>query len=271
MSWGTCYLDDMTHSFRRFGKVLVAATLLFAGGFATVAYASHSWGSYHWASTVSPFTLQLGDNVSAVWDGHLATASAEWSVSTALDTTVVAGLANPKNCRAVKGRVEVCNSKYGNNGWLGIASIWISGDHITQGTVKLNDTYFNKPKYNTPAWRQFVMCQEVGHAFGLDHQDETFGDANLGTCMDYTDNPSGPPSNESPNTHDYDQLEQIYAHLDSVTTVGQLDSQPLGNGNSDNLGRVLREDSRGRPSLYGRDLGNGEKLFTFVFWADSAG
>lgn len=31
-----------------------------------------------------------------------------------------------------------------NNGWLGIASISVNGSHITQGTVKLNDTYFNQ-------------------------------------------------------------------------------------------------------------------------------
>ena len=47
---------------------------------------------------------------------------------------------NPKNCKAVSGRVEVCNSHYGNTGWLGVAQIWVSGLHIQQGTVKLNDT-----------------------------------------------------------------------------------------------------------------------------------
>src|SRR5688572_31754287 len=52
-------------------------------------------------------------------------------------------------CRPTAGRIEVCNAAYGNNGWLGIAQIWISGAHITQGTTKLNDTYFNTDTYNT--------------------------------------------------------------------------------------------------------------------------
>src|SRR4029453_1923478 len=65
--------------------------------------------------------------------------------------------------------------------------------------------------YNSNAWRQLVTCQEVGHTFGLDHQDENFTNANLGTCMDYTNDPS---TNQHPNQHDYDQLEAIYAHLD---------------------------------------------------------
>ena len=213
----------MKISFRRLGKLMVLVVLLSAGAFVSVAYATHSWGSYHWARTANPFTIKLGDNVSPIWDAYLTAASLDWNVSAELETTVVTGLTNPKNCKAVTGRVEVCNSKYGNNGWLGIASVWASGDHITKATTKLNDTYFNTTKYNTPAWRQFVMCQEVGHVFGLDHQDEVFDNLNMGTCMDYTNDPdgtiSGQPDNQHPNTHDYEQLSTTYAHLDAVTTA----------------------------------------------------
>ena len=49
-----------------------------------------------------------------------------------------------------------------------------------------------------------VMCQEVGHDFGLDHQDENFNNPNLGTCMDYTNDPS---TNQHPNAHDYEELD----------------------------------------------------------------
>src|SRR5215210_9224495 len=86
-------------------------------------------------------------------------------------------------------------------------SVWVSGLHITQSTVKVNDTYFNTSFYNTPIWRASVMCQEVGHVFGLDHQDESGADFH--TCMDYASNPDG--DNTHPNQHDYDMLEQIYA------------------------------------------------------------
>src|SRR4030095_6084444 len=111
--------------------------------------------------------------------------------------------------------VEVCNGSYGNNGWLGIAQIWVSGKHITQGSVRLNDTYFDTPKYNTDAWRQLVVCQEVGHTFGLDHQDEDFDNRPLGTCMDYSNDPT---PNQHPDQHDYDELAIIYSHLDSTST-----------------------------------------------------
>src|SRR5262245_13693975 len=110
-------------------------------------FASHSWGGYHWARTANPFTIKLGDNVSPAWDPFLATASYDWSKGSpnwpdVLDTTVVPGQATPRNCRPTSGRVEVCNATYGSNGWLGVAQIWLSGGHITQGTVKINDTYF---------------------------------------------------------------------------------------------------------------------------------
>lgn len=188
---------------------------------ATPAFASHSWGGYHWARTTNPFTLRLGDNVSSAWDSYLLGASADWSTSSVLDTSVVRGSSSVRTCRAVSGTVQVCNSTYGNNGWLGVAQIWINGSHITAGTVKLNDTYFKTRTYNTPGWRQMVACQEVGHTFGLGHQDENFSNTNLGTCMDYTNNPArndGSGDNLHPNQHDYDQLDLIYAHLDAFNS-----------------------------------------------------
>ncbi|MDO8522602.1 MAG: hypothetical protein Q7S08_04985 [bacterium] len=252
---------------------------LYALLMAVPAYANHSWGGYHWARTANPFTLKLGDNVSFAWDAHLSVASGDWSASSVLDTAVVKGVSNPKNCRASSGRVEVCNSKYGNNGWLGIATVWVSGSHITQGTVKLNDTYFNTARYNTPAWRQFVACQEIGHTFGLDHQDEAFGNPNLGTCMDYTNDPSGTLynqlSNEHPNTHDYDQLASVYTHFDTFTTVsktsaasGAVSADNIDTSNASEWGKAIRTSRDGRSPLYVRDMGNGQKIFTFVIWAD---
>ena len=232
--------------------------------------ANHSWGGYHWARTANPFTVKLGDNVTSLWDHYLALASSDWSQSTVLNTAIVAGGSRSKNCRPTAGRVEVCNGAYGNNGWLGIAQIWISGSHITQGAVKMNDTYFNTSAYNSPAWRQFVVCQEVGHTFGLDHQDENFDNPNLGTCMDYTSDPDGGSGNKSnldPNQHDYDELVTIYTHLDNTTTVGQTAQLPAAAAAAaeENFGRVVR--SHGRLAVFELDLGNRHKVITFVIWA----
>ena len=228
--------------------------------------------------------IQIMSNVSNTWDSHLNGASSDWSQSVVLDTAVVAGGGSSTTCSPTKGKVKVCNATYGGTGWLGVASIWAFGPHITQGTVKLNDTYFNSPPYNTQAWRNLVMCQEVGHTFGLDHQDENFNNANLGTCMDYTNNPS---TNQHPNQHDYDQLVTIYSHLDSTTTVASSISQSPSRGNSkpaahntptvaDDIdtsnpaewGMMARSMHGGRVEVYERNLGAKKKLITFVVWAE---
>jgi hypothetical protein len=231
--------------------------------------ANHSWRKYHWARTANPFSLNLGKNVSNAWLNYLTNASADWSQSSVLNTTVVTGGTNASDCTPTYGRVEVCNAAYGSTGWLGVAQIWITrGTHIAQGTVKVNDTYFNTNTYNTSSWRQMVMCQEVAHTFGLDHQDENFDNTNLGTCMDYTSNPDGPPSNLSPNQHDYDQLVTIYSHLDSFTTVGASSSTrtPALNDPSE-WGQLMKVSHGGKTQIFERNLGNGQIVVTFVIWA----
>ena len=247
----------------------LAAGLAVGGLTAAPADATHAWGNYHWARTANPFTVKLGDNVSSAWDAYLVGASSDWSLSTVLDTTVVAGTAgNARRCNPTTGRVQVCNTTYGSNGWLGLASIWASGSHITQGTVKLNDTYFNSPAYNTPAWRALVTCQEVGHTFGLDHQDENFGNANLDTCMDYTNNPA---TNQHPNQHDYDQLAAIYNHLDTTNTANVTKGQAAAAGNGNDhpeWGHAIRSNAGGKPVLFEQDLGDDQTLLTFVIWAE---
>lgn len=262
-------------SYRR--PLLVAVAMAFV--FAATSSADHWWGGYHWARTSNPFTLKVGDNVSGVWDNHLNLAIGDWNASSMLDLVKVAGSTRPKSCRPTAGRVEVCNATYGWTGWLGIAQIWPSGGHITQAVAKMNDTYFNTATYNTPSWRQLVMCQEIAHDFGLDHQDENFSNPNLGSCMDYTNNPDGPPSNTRPNAHDYEQLEIIYGHLDGSSTVGQTilpSSMPRAMSEIEfegpgQWGRLVRSSANGRVQVFEQDFGNGNKVVTHVFWADPEG
>lgn len=249
-------------------RIAAIAALVLVVALPGLAAANHSWGSYHWARTANPFTLKVGNNVSSQWGAVLNTTISDWTASSVLDLTKVAGQgAARKKCNPTVGRVEVCNNTYGKNGWLGVAQIWASGSHITQGTVRLNDTYFNTATYNTTEWRNLVSCQEVGHTLGLAHQDENFSNANLNTCMDYTNNPS---TNQHPNAHDFAQLESIYSHLDSTTTVGA--ALPSGHGSgagswNAEFGRLVASSADGRTSTFVRELGAGQRIITHVIWA----
>lgn len=190
---------------------MVAAVIAVGG---EPAAASHSWNGYHWPSGPGPVTVSLGDNVGGTWDGLLVVVDGQWD-TTYVDVAAGAG-ASDAACSPVAGRVEVCNGEYGENGWLGLATVWFdSGGHIAQGTVQVNDSYFLTPTYDNDTARLHVMCQEVGHTLGLGHQKKP----QARSCM----NDSWGLFNtdyDQPNQHDYDQLNSLYAHDDTAPGGG---------------------------------------------------
>ena len=248
---------------RRSLPALLAVSSLLVLGLSSPASANHSWGTYHWARTSPGLTIGVGDNVDASWDAYYKAANTDWSKAAALDVTQLAGSSTGRKCRPVSGRVEACNAAYGNTGWLGLASISLSGGHITSGTAKVNDTYFTQTTYNTPAQRLDVMCQEIGHTFGLDHP-STDGSNQL-TCMDYS-NDSG--ATNQPNAHDFEQLSSMYSHSDRTSTVTASAAATRAQAGNDRAswGREVSRSKDGRSSTFVRDLGDGEQVVTFVDW-----
>lgn len=259
--------------------------------------ATHSWGGYHWAGPGSNLGIKVNTSITSQWTTSVNTSISDWDKSTELALSRQTASVGPRKCNPIGGQVLVCNYTYGQRGWLGIATIWTDGTlHIAQATTKLNDSYFNMAQYNTPAWRALVACQEIGHDWGLDHQDENFNNVNLGTCMDYTNAPSGGivngfnygPSNQHPNQHDYDELNTIYNHNDGYTTakaapatnfgiryVGRpvdpgLSSEDIGDSPAE-WGRAIHRDKAGRPDVFVKDFGANRRAYTHVFWAIGEG
>ncbi len=259
-------------------RLTAAVALAFVGvAFSSASQATHSWGNYHWARSTPQFTLPLGDNLTKkAWKNQLNKTAVDWNADNGpLKVSVVAGSTNSQTCAMKAGTTQVCNYTYGSNGWLGLATINISGSHITQGTAKMNDTYFNQAFYNTKYEKRHVMCQEVAHTFGLDHQ-STNGDS-LNTCMDYFSNTGANadnPASTKPNAHDFAQLRTIYAHMDGaqfVATEAGSDSSVVDITNeSSSWGQLVHQSSNGRSSVYERHNTDGSKTVTHVYWTHEA-
>jgi hypothetical protein len=269
---------------------LAAAAAVSAVLLAGPAVANHSWGGYHWARTSNPISLRINVSIDPlVWNTSVSDAIKDWDSgdpnkfwADKLELTQQVSGANRKKCSPIAGQILVCNEAYGQRGWLGIASITLdTSGHIKTGTTKLNDSYFNLAQYNTPAWRALVACQEIGHDFGLGHQDENFSNPNLNTCMDYTNNPA---SNQHPNDHDWEQLAAIYTHTDtynsSAATVATnfgirefgkpvpvaVDDRDPGDSPAE-WGAAVHDDGKGRPDVFVMNLAGGGRRITHVFWA----
>lgn len=229
--------------FNRLAVAVIGAAALTA---TMTASATHSWNGYHWARTTSSFTLQTLDstvaNSNANWPSLLSLAASQWSQSTKINLNVTPYTntsTSRKRCSAVSGKIRVCNASYGTNGWLGLASINLdSNGHISQGTAKMNDSYTSS--WADPNESKHVMCQEVGHTFGLDHQ-STDGSSQA-TCMDY----SNSPSSTAPNAHDYAELVIIYGHTDSYgstkSSVSRITSTQSTMAGDVPLGNLVHKD-----------------------------
>jgi hypothetical protein len=265
---------------------------------AVPAFASHGWGSYHWGRPCSNCAVSLTVNDSTVatntdWPAHLNAAvfgdgsnpnsnnRGGWNDSIAL-TLSISSAANDattrSNCSASNGTIHVCNYTYGNNGWLGLASInTVSGSavHIAWGVSQVNDTYFSSG-YVEPEKRH-VMCQEVGHTFGLGHTSED--GSSQDTCMDYYFITSENDwTSTGPNSHDFDYLltqmhwgSKIFVPAEAKPVEG--DPRPTDFWAPWQWGTPQGFDANGRASLFKLDLGqdkegNEHAIWTRVIWAE---
>ena len=196
-------------------------------------------------------------------------------------------------CTAVTGQISSCDANYGNTGWLGLATIWISGSHIVRGNSKVNNTYHSRAPYNTTPWKRLVICQEIGHNFGLGHVNVVFGNRNVGSCMDYTNDPDGGgaygPSNMRPYAHDYALINSKHNHI-GFDLPGQL-AEGMEAAEEEaaprememprameaynpvvlsQFGTLKQKGDGGRTAVYEMEFANGWKAVNFVIWANAA-
>ena len=226
-------------------KLLLASLGLVLVASMTGAQANHSWNNYHWARTSNPFGVNLVDSVIGPWDSLLGAVAADWGASSVLNTSVSAGntkIFARQTCNAFPKQIHVCSANYGPNLWFGQATVYLSNGHISKAITQLNDFYFTG-SYNNQVARRHVLCQEIGHNFGLDHQH------GVPTCMEDNNATLNNTGYQFPNAHDYSELSTIYAHLDNFTSSSSFAASPLR--------------APDRVQVIG-----GETVLTFIYWAN---
>jgi hypothetical protein len=214
---------------------------------------------YRWATNQNPFTIELGLNVNRTWAPLVDAASMNWSKSAVLKTMTAPGRTSPAICAISMGRVEVCNAKYGQTGWYGLTQFAMTNGYISGAVVKLNDSYKMSRDYKT-----MIACHEIGHTFGLDHQDTTFSNSNLGTCLDYASDPRG---NLQPNNVDYSTLLEVYSTNTAFSTVSAYSTVQLALvdlKSPRNWGRLVRESGNKNEMVFVKELGPGNAIITFA-------
>ncbi len=263
-------------------KVLLIGTVSVTAWAAPV-LASHSWSNYHWERTVNEISPTVVDFTTGEWErsNRVELAVNDWNRSQYINSKYERGQGTNTSCPIPAGEIHVCNDDYGNTGWVGIASISATRGrttHIIGGVSKMNDYYYAMPFYDNPLWRQLVMCQEIGHDYGLGHQNENFKSHETDSCMECTDTPDD--FDMTLNQHDLDQLATIYAHSHGSDDGGgggpgggkgggKPKNFDVGNTPAD-WGTPIGRDAQGRPNLYKRSMASFD-VITHVTWAIGEG
>jgi hypothetical protein len=136
--------------------------------------------AYRWWNRGNGLELSLLNALDETWQNNYETAMFDWETGIP-DTLTLSTRQVPHDvaCEPINGILKVCNGDYGENGWRGLNGIILDNRDfaIYASSAKMNDWYL---KNDSEAQRQYTMCHEIGHGFGLPHWDENFFNRDLG-------------------------------------------------------------------------------------------
>ncbi len=119
-----------------------------------------------WRNKGKGLNLEIRNSLSDDWDSYFIQAVNDWNKSPALSLSTK-NIAIDPDCLSVQGAMIVCNDYYGKTGWTGLNEVYFSGTYIAASVAKMNESYL---KGKSDAEKQYVMCHELGHGFGLPHR-----------------------------------------------------------------------------------------------------
>jgi hypothetical protein len=144
--------------------------------------------TYSWPNNGTGLKLTILNALEDVWNPYFYKAIEEWDDGDP-DSLTLSTEIRPSpdfNCTSERGYIKVCNGNYGSTGWTGINRVVMGGNsNLLSSVARMNDYYFrsssssasysnedsvteSKDGSNNDAdSRQYTMCHEIGHGFGL--------------------------------------------------------------------------------------------------------
>ena len=185
-------------------------------------------------------TLKIVNALDTEWYTYFDVAVYDWDNGSpdALTLSSEVASAPDPDCAMIEGVLKICNGDYGNTGWMGINEVLKFENGIAGSVGKMNDYFFGS-SLNDHAKRQYTMCHEMGHGFGLPHTDTTLWNRNTGNCLDYTNRPK---KNMRPGQINYDRLVAVYGTVGNTTAPSGSNAAPTGSPN-DNSSNTANNDN----------------------------
>lgn len=122
-----------------------------------------------WENEGMGVTVQVINALDDTWQDEFALAVSDWENGSPDALTLVVSRGEVDySCKEQDGVLKVCSGNFGDTGWLGINDLLFieATGQIISSVAKMNEYYLRNADN---AKRQFTMCHEIGHGFGLPH------------------------------------------------------------------------------------------------------
>jgi predicted Zn-dependent protease len=171
-----------------------------------------------WRNNQNGLPITIINALDKSWYTYFNIAVLQWDagIPDALTiNTKISRLSNDTECEPVTNHIKVCNDNYGETNWKGVNQVYSDENGFIISSVALMNEYYLSSEDLFNDDKQYTMCHEIGHGFGLPHSDEIFMNRDRLNCMDYTVRPS---RNKQPSTENYEYLQKLYGSVENNST-----------------------------------------------------